>query len=303
MKVSILISAYNEETYIEECIKSCEEQSYSNLEIIVYNDGSTDKTAEILKGFSEQNRITLIDSNINNGKIFGFNKLVEKSTGDFVHLVGADDILSRCCISCCVDSLLDNDILYHGLKVVNKTKDKELFTLINKSFAKKTFDEYLVRFDSIASGSIFFSKAAVEKIFPIPIDVPYEDIWISYNIKKLKFKVGCIERPLYFYRQNENNIWGGISNTSLKIKKFRASRDVVFIDSIKNDKVILNSECRKTLVESYLYYLKVISVINNKYQILFKDIKFATKFNFIIRTGLIGKVLIFLYIQMYKIKN
>ena len=57
MKFSILISAYNIENYIRNCIETCLEQTYKDYEIIVVNDCSTDKTKEILEEYSGKIKI------------------------------------------------------------------------------------------------------------------------------------------------------------------------------------------------------------------------------------------------------
>ena len=57
--ISIVIPAYNCESYIKKCLDSILKQSFKELEIIVVNNGSTDKTLDILKGY--KNRIKLVD--------------------------------------------------------------------------------------------------------------------------------------------------------------------------------------------------------------------------------------------------
>ena len=52
-KLTIIIPVYNVEKYLKECVDSCINQTYKNLEIIVINDGSTDKTLEILKKYED----------------------------------------------------------------------------------------------------------------------------------------------------------------------------------------------------------------------------------------------------------
>ena len=60
--VSVLISAYNEEKYIQACIESCLEQTYNNIEIIIVNDGSTDSTSEIINQHYQKNfKVNIIE--------------------------------------------------------------------------------------------------------------------------------------------------------------------------------------------------------------------------------------------------
>ena len=65
-KISILIPTYNSEKYIEKCLNSVLNQTYENLEIIVINDASNDKTEKILKDFKEKDKRIIIISNKSN---------------------------------------------------------------------------------------------------------------------------------------------------------------------------------------------------------------------------------------------
>ena len=88
-KVSVLISAYNEEKYILECIDSIINQTYKNIEIIVIDDGSTDNTLRILKSFND-NRLKIF-SQKNKGRVFSRNRALSLATGKYVILQDADD--------------------------------------------------------------------------------------------------------------------------------------------------------------------------------------------------------------------
>ena len=68
-KFSIIIPAYNAEKTIEKCIESVLSQTYKNFEIIVINDGSTDRTKEICKKYTNENNIIVKAKIIKNGKI------------------------------------------------------------------------------------------------------------------------------------------------------------------------------------------------------------------------------------------
>lgn len=105
-KVSIVIPCWNAEAYIAESITSCITQNYPNLEIIVVNDGSTDRSKEIINGFG-----TLIQSfHLPNG---GANKArnigIAKSTGQYIKMLDADDLLEKECIKRQVDCLQELD--------------------------------------------------------------------------------------------------------------------------------------------------------------------------------------------------
>ncbi|KXG78803.1 putative glycosyltransferase EpsE [Fervidicola ferrireducens] len=89
-KVSIILPTYNGEKYIQESIDSILNQTYKNFEIIVVNDGSTDKTYEKLKPYIEREQIKYI-SQENKGKPCAINTALEFATGDYIWIFDDDD--------------------------------------------------------------------------------------------------------------------------------------------------------------------------------------------------------------------
>ena len=90
MKVSIVIPVYNAEQYLDECIHSALDQTYSNTEIIAVDDGSTDSSAEMLKGYADRVRVF---SKPNGGTASALNHGYRKMTGDWFKWLSADDAL------------------------------------------------------------------------------------------------------------------------------------------------------------------------------------------------------------------
>ena len=94
--VSILIPCYNCEGYIEECILSACNQSYSELEILVCDDGSTDKSAEKIRELaSRDSRVHLFRNRANLGKVSTINNLISKSVGKYIGFLDSDDFISK----------------------------------------------------------------------------------------------------------------------------------------------------------------------------------------------------------------
>lgn len=90
MKVSIVIPVYNAEKYLEECINSCLNQSYRNVEIIAVDDGSTDNSGKVLERYSE--RIKVVKKR-NGGTASALNVGINTMTGDWFKWLSADDVL------------------------------------------------------------------------------------------------------------------------------------------------------------------------------------------------------------------
>lgn len=91
--VSVIVPIYNSELFLERCIRSIVRQTYSNLEIILVNDGSTDSSLKICKKYSEQDERIKVIHQENHGVATARNVGMQNSTGDFLMFVDSDDEL------------------------------------------------------------------------------------------------------------------------------------------------------------------------------------------------------------------
>lgn len=92
--VSILLPVFNGEKHLEEAITSIIQQSYTNFELLIIDDGSTDKTLHIIKNFND-NRIKLYQNRLNIGLINTLNYGLRFCKGEFIARMDADDISSK----------------------------------------------------------------------------------------------------------------------------------------------------------------------------------------------------------------
>lgn len=101
--VSICIPAYNCASYIKYTLESVFKQSYSNIEIIVVDDGSSDETLDILR--TVENEKLKLFSIANSGAAAARNLAYKKSNGTFIKFLDADDIINETCIEMQVQAL------------------------------------------------------------------------------------------------------------------------------------------------------------------------------------------------------
>lgn len=103
--VSIVVPAYNHARYLPEAIESVLNQDYQNVELIVLDDGSTDNTAEILRGYGDR---IFWERHKNMGQANTLNKGWRMAKGEILAYLSADDILFPKAVSTCVSCLQDN---------------------------------------------------------------------------------------------------------------------------------------------------------------------------------------------------
>lgn len=91
-KISVLITVYNNEKYIEKCIKSLINQTYKNWEAIIVDDKSTDGTVKIIKKFLFDKRIKLFQLKKKLGRVQAINLAIKKTSGNLLAILDSDDI-------------------------------------------------------------------------------------------------------------------------------------------------------------------------------------------------------------------
>lgn len=129
--VSIIIPVYNVEKYIEECLNSVLSQTYEYIEIIVVNDGSTDRSRDIIKKFANQDtRIVFID-NENKGVGASRNDALKIAKGEYLLFIDSDDYVDSILITNLLYSIGDSDICMYEAKSFN---DSSRNIISNKYF-------------------------------------------------------------------------------------------------------------------------------------------------------------------------
>lgn len=126
-KVTVIIPAYNAESFIERGINSVLNQTYKNVELIIVDDGSTDNTSSLIeKKFGSSNNIKLFRQN-NSGVSVARNKGIELATGDYCIFLDADDWLEENCIE----------------TLVNYSEQYNIFTICDRFLVRKINDEFI----------------------------------------------------------------------------------------------------------------------------------------------------------------
>ena len=89
--VSVLMPAYNSELYIAQAIDSILDQTHSNLELLIFDDGSSDDTRKVIESYSDL-RVIKVLSDQNYGVVRARNELIDRANGKYIALMDADDI-------------------------------------------------------------------------------------------------------------------------------------------------------------------------------------------------------------------
>ena len=207
-KVSVVIVNYNNEKYLEECIKSIFDQTYSNIEIIVVDNKSTDNSLKVLKKY--KNNITLIlnKKRTNQGsynQINSYYKGYLKSKGKYLFFLDSDDYFKRNKIKFLIQKFKKN-------KKIDLIFDLPIFKFQNKKIKKKFIQKKFIfsswpRFSPQSCISV--RKTFAREIFQQLSIKKFETIWFDFRIAVYYFlkkkKLFIFKKHLTYYRQSDNS--------------------------------------------------------------------------------------------------
>lgn len=125
IKYSFIVPVYNTEKYLKKCLDSLVNQTFDNFEIIIVNDGSIDKSSEIIKKYKEKySNIKSIEQK-NQGLSMARNNGVKKASGDYLIFVDSDDYIETNLLEEVDKVIGDNDILRFQIALIDENSDKK----------------------------------------------------------------------------------------------------------------------------------------------------------------------------------
>ena len=205
MKISVIVPAYNSESTIERCLKSLIKQTYNNMEIIVINDGSTDKTDEIIRRIVAENfdKIKYI-SRENKGIGFTRNEGLKNATGDLIGFTDSDDFVEPDMFEKMFLKMTESnaDIVICNYNVCNlNSKNKVDIKLPNIV----SFDDYpqIINKIDFAPWNKLYKKELFNDVF-FPENLKYEDLNTIIKVFSKSKKIVKLNDYLYNYLINSN---------------------------------------------------------------------------------------------------
>lgn len=221
-KVSLVVPVYNVEKYIEECLNSVINQSYDNYEVILVDDGSTDRSGIICDNFARaKSNVKVVHQN-NQGLSGARNCGVKVSNGEYITFVDSDDLISNDYIKILTEGIQgDTDVVIAKIvkffSVIPKIRPNEI-----KIYKLNTVEALIdlcnqKKFGNSACAKLY-KRNLVEK-YPYPIGKYYEDLATTHKIIGAANSIVFIDRVVYYYRQRHDSI---MNHDGLSEKDFYA---------------------------------------------------------------------------------
>ena len=205
-KVTALMSVYNGEKYLNEAIDSILTQTFKDFEFLIVNDGSTDKTAEILKSYKDP-RIKIINNEKNIGLTKSLNKGLKLATGKYIARQDADDISMTNRLIKQVNFLDRNlDVAIVGTNYFRINDKGDIVQEINRKRKDIDIKNNLSKGNQLGHGTLMFSKNCVEKIGFYRESFKYAQDYDFVLRFSDKYKLANIPELLYKWRINSHSV-------------------------------------------------------------------------------------------------
>ncbi len=214
-KVSIIVPVYNVEKYLARCIDSLLAQTYTNLEIILVNDGSPDNSLSICNQYAQQDdRIVVVDKP-NGGPSSARNAGLDRASGELIGFVDSDDYVDKNMFE-----VLVSNMEKYGARVSQMGwttfEDKVEFTYSNKcKLVNKNVERYLLQNNNLyCAVRYLFSKELIGDIRFDENMKNAEDQKFIYQTLVNADSIVCSNYVGYFYYQNTSSLSNGKINSN-----------------------------------------------------------------------------------------
>ena len=284
IKYSFIVPVYNTEKYLKKCLDSLVNQTYKDFEIIVVNDGSTDKSSNIISKYQKKYKNIIVIDKENEGLSMARNRGVQKSNGKYIIFVDSDDYVSNKLLEEVDKKIDDSDILRFQIA----TEDEE-YTKINE-YHEEGFEsmcgydafKYLSSYHFVEPAWCYVIRKNyyIENKFSFKKGVYHEDFGlIPYVIYKAR-KVKSLDFIGYYYIQrngsimNNNDYKKTVKKTFDMLEQYKTMRlfakninrknnlDDYFLSYISNSVIVKARELKKDEKKVYINELKKLNVFD-----------------------------------------
>lgn len=243
--ISVIVPVYNSERYLERCVASICNQSHTELEIILVNDGSSDHSLEICnKLVLKDERIKLIDQK-NGGSSIARNAGLDSATGDIIAFVDSDDHIKLELF----ETML-NLLVTHDLEVVEFERNAEddsigfdgTFKIENRAEATAR----TIRTTGFQCWKRIYKRSVIENLRFIP-RIIHQDVFFTIDVLNRVDRIGFLNSPLYIYNRESIGI---IRSKYSQMKRDIAIRATEYL----RDNVIKDKDVQRAMDNYIVFY-------------------------------------------------
>jgi len=260
--VSVAMATYNGENFIAAQLDSIIQQTHKNIEIVITDDASSDKTVQIIKNFQgKYPLIQLFINNVNSGITKTFEHSFKNCKGDFIAIADQDDIWELNKIETLLNEIGNEDAIYSNSLLIDKkgqSLHKEFKSLMH---LQSYYDGAPFLMGNCVPGHTILMKADFAKmIIPLPCEMMF-DRWISFCAASNN-GIKYVDKPLVQYRQHESNAVGVGKSKNKSKKKTKAQQFYIKLGELKafEKAPILNPATKQVLNQMLTLFTRKLSL-------------------------------------------
>ncbi|MFR0496450.1 glycosyltransferase family 2 protein [Limosilactobacillus reuteri subsp. suis] len=251
--ISIIVPIYNSEEYLRTCLNSLINQKYSNIEILLVDNGSTDRSMDICREYQHQDKRIKIYQKTNGYQGAARNLGILKSNGEYIMFVDSDDYVSSdfCACALKITNNRKSDITIFDYSLINKNKK----TSIKHIFDTRTGDvSKEVAIKSLIHESFLWNKIFKKDLFngiTFPENRKFEDVSTIYKLMYRAEKITYEPKPLYFYVERLNST---VHDYRIMDDVFISWLGLYSFIAMKYPSIYKSQDVQVTLTEVALFY-------------------------------------------------
>lgn len=267
--ISVIVPVYNVENYLRQCIESILNQTYTDFEIILVDDGSLDSSGNICDEYSEKFTNISVLHKKNEGLGYARNSGIEKACGEFIVFVDSDDYVEENMLLDLYNGLMESecDTCMGGHNRVNMKNEFVSSHSYEKTLFKyeQVIKEFIPRFIgsapeksdcvSTAAWNVLYSIDIINRNnlkFPSERELISEDIIFNLDYFKYSTGVSLIETCNYNYRINNNSL-----TTNYNKDRFELIKKLYFVERKKLKKLGIYDIAKYRLMRQFFNYLRM----------------------------------------------
>lgn len=286
--ITVVLPIYNVEKYLDRCMKSVVNQTYTNLEIIMVDDGATDGSGELCDSWAEKDSRVKVIHKKNEGLGMARNTGIENATGKYIAFFDSDDYIEpntieECYKRACEDS---SELVIFGHSLVGKDnfvklavipsserlvyRDKEISSIVLKDLLVQGKSSPVIKNMWMSAWSFLYSMDLIKRAnwhFVSERQIISEDVYSLLQLFSYVNSISIVDKSLYNYCENEGSL----------TRVFRKDRfdkiNIFYNETMKEAERLEMSEEIKNNI-TYPYIANIIAMLK---MLVDSDLEYAEK--------------------------
>ena len=270
-KISIIVPVYNVENYLERCVESILKQTYTNFELLLINDGSTDQSGELCDQLVSKNGNIKVFHLENAGVSNARNVGIQNSTGEWITFVDSDDFITNDYLETLISAVDGDDSIGFSIARLHHIKNGQITELpVFSGKEEKWSTEQTMRELLTTSKTSFFPVAKLFKreiisdfTFNTDYHLAEDALFLTEVLLKTKCTSIFIDKPIYYYDHRQGSATTSVNThvfDTIEVYKIIVSEVFQIFPQLKTE--LVNRECWSYIT----VYDKIIFTDSTEYQ-------------------------------------